>query len=134
MIENLKNIINLSATQISGSLPVFYYSRAAQNVVPPYIIFNFLTETYNYRDSQNLYGDVKVQFSCFSNYQDYGTQCNSLLQPVLNYFDNGFMNFANVSGSVPVMTVYRDLFRPAMYSFPDKVFMAIAVYNIRIAN
>lgn len=132
MINNLKNIISKAATDCSGSVDRWYYSYVPQGTLLPYVSYFLITETYNGKDSLNLYGDVILQFNIYSKYQDYGEQCNTILQEILNYFDNEFLTYANASGSVEVISCNRDFTRPANWISTN--WQATTQYRIHILN
>ena len=134
MLNDLRNIISKAATELTGSIDRFYYWKVPQNTSFPYVSYYIITETYQGQDSQNLLGDVKVQFNIFSNYADYGSQCNTILQEVLNYFDNDFLSYANASGSASVISCLRDFTRASSYSSQDDVWQATVQYNIKALN
>lgn len=133
MLDTLKNIVSLSATAIAGTVNRFYYYKVPQNKTFPYVSYYIITETYLGKDTGNLYGDSKLQFNIYSDYSDYGTQCNTVLQEILNYYDTSFKPFAITNG-LQVISVSRDFTRPAAYIQDENVWMATIQYNLHILN
>jgi hypothetical protein len=132
MINELKNIISKSATVYSGSLDRFYYNYVPQNTSLPYATYFLINETYNGKDSLNLYGDVRLQFNIYSDYKDYGNQCHSLSTEIMNYFDNDFRTYANTSGSLNIISCNRDYYRPA--TFINDVWQSTIQFSIHVLN
>lgn len=133
MLDNLKNIISKSALDASGSIGRYYYFKVPQNTDYPYATYYLLVETYGGKDTGNLYGDVTLQFNIFSDYKDYGAQCNTIMQEILDYYDNSFASFANTNG-VNVISINRNNTLPARYDSQNDVWQATIEYSIHVLN
>jgi len=137
MIQDLKAIISRAATDQTGSIDRYYYNTRPQKKnsvdIFPYVTYYLIAETYGTADSEDLTGDVKLQFNVFSTYKDYGAQCDNILQEVLDYFDTKFLPYANTSGSVTIISCIRDFTIPA--KTPDGiVWQSTVQYNIKALN
>lgn len=130
MIENLKKVISKSATAYSGSVSRFYYGYVPQNKSFPYVSYYFITETYNGSDTGTLYGDVKLQFNVYSNLNDYGTECNNILQNIVDYYDTQIVNYS--VGTVNMISCTRDFLRPPL--FIEQVWQGLVQYNLHMQN
>jgi len=133
IINEIKNTISKSALNVSSSVSRFYYNYVPQNTSYPFVVYTLIDETYSKKDTGILYSDLVVQFSVFSNLNDYGTQANKILKDIIDYYDFNFIGYANnIIGTGSVISCIRNFVRPAY--FIEGVWQAIVQYTIHVKN
>lgn len=127
IIEEIKKAISKSA--VSGSyVQRYYYSYVPQNTPFPYVSYYILLDSYSGNDSGTKYSDIKIQFNVYSDYSDYGKQCNDIVKQITDYYDNGKDNLS-VSGST-IINMKRDFIRPPMWV--ESVWQGVIQYTCHI--